>query len=129
MTFTHTARAGLATLAFALALVGCSDNQRMADPMSPTLSESAEDGDDSKMYDQIEFLGNPLISEVTIVKANHASSNMTMPYTSATFRPQTEAFVTSFGRPAALATLLGSVLYPDILVVDASKNPSTAGWL
>src|ERR1044071_5392728 len=54
---------------------------------------------------------------------------MTMPYTSATFRPQTEAFVTSFGRPAALATQLGSVLYPDILVVDASKNPSTAGWL
>ena len=51
------------------------------------------------------------------------------PYNTATFRPQTEAFITSFGRPQALATTLGSVLYPDMLVVDPSKNPNSAGWL
>ncbi len=78
---------------------------------------------------QTDFLGNPLISEVTIAKANHALYNKTQPYNTATFRPQTAAFITSFGRPAALATLLGSVLYPDVLIVDASKNPTTAGWL
>lgn len=52
--------------------------------------------------------------------------NKTQPYNTATFRPQTEQFVTSFGRPQAFATTLGSVLYPDMLVVDATKNPSTA---
>ena len=69
------------------------------------------------------------MSEVTIAKANHAAYNMTQPYNTATFRPQTEAFITSFGRPQALASLIGSVLYPDMLVVDPSKDPSTAGWL
>ncbi|HEU4719826.1 MAG TPA: DUF4331 family protein [Gemmatimonadaceae bacterium] len=85
--------------------------------------------DADMVYDQVDFLGNPLVSEVTIVKANHDQYNRTQPYATATFRPQTEAFVTSFNRPQALASLLGSVLYPDILVVDATKSPSTAGWL
>jgi hypothetical protein len=88
-----------------------------------------DQGDDNTVYDQTDFLGNPLVSEVTIVKANHDAYNKTQPYNTATFRPQTEAFVTSFGRPQALATVLGSVLYPDMIVVDASKNPNTAGWL
>ena len=88
-----------------------------------------DQGDDDLIYDQTDFLGNPLVSEVTISKANHALYNKTQPYNTATFLPQTAAFVTSFGRPLALAQLLGSVLYPDILVVDASKNPNTAGWL
>ena len=81
------------------------------------------------MYDQIEFLGNPLVSEVTIAKANHEAYNKTQPYNTATFLPQTAAFVTSFGRPASLARTLGGVLYPDILIVDTSKDPATAGWL
>lgn len=80
-------------------------------------------------YTQIEFLGNPLVSEVTIVKANHESYNRTQPYNTATFKPQTAAFVTGFGRSAALANTLGSVLYPDELIVDTSKDPATAGWL
>jgi hypothetical protein len=79
------------------------------------------------VYDQTDFLGNPLISEVTIVKANHTAYNKTQPYNTATFLPQTAAFITGFGRPLALAQLLGGVLYPDVLVVDASKNPNTAG--
>ena len=56
------------------------------------------------VYDQVDFLGNPLVSEVTIVKANHELYNKTQPYNTATFRPQTEAFVTGFSRPQALAT-------------------------
>ena len=82
------------------------------------------------VYDQVEFLGNPLVSEVTIVKANHDMYNRTQPYNTATFKPQTGQFVTGVaGRPQALADALGGVLYPDMLVVDTSKNPSTAGWL
>lgn len=51
--------------------------------------------DADMVYDQVDFLGNPLVSEVTIVKANHDQYNRTQPYNTATFRPQTEAFVTS----------------------------------
>ena len=56
--------------------------------------------DDKTVYDQTDFLGNPLVSEVTIAKANHAAYNMTQPYNTATFLPQTAAFITGFGRPA-----------------------------
>ena len=108
-----------------------SDSSRsIAGPTAPSREVENDDGDDdTTIYDQTDFLGNPLVSEVTIVKANHGAYNRTQPYNTATFRPQTEAFITSFGRPAALATTLGSVLYPDMLVVDPSKNPNTAGWL
>ena len=41
----------------------------------------------AQVYDQVEFLGNPLVSEVTIVKANHDAYNKTQPYNTATFRP------------------------------------------
>jgi hypothetical protein len=143
MTWKNDIRPWLAALALGVALFGCSDsgNPRSASPsiVGPSLSKGSADaddddddddeGDDKKMYDQTDFLGNPLVSEVTIVKANHALYNRTQPYNTATFRPQTAAFITGFGRPAALATLLGSVLYPDVLVVDLSKNPNTAGWL
>jgi len=133
-------RAWLAALALGVAMVGCSD-MRSDRSMSPSITEPSlsksnaqgedeDDADDDKtIYDQTDFLGNPLVSEVTIAKANHGLYNRTQPYNTATFLPQTAAFVTSFGRPLALAQLLGSVLYPDILVVDASKNPNTAGWL
>jgi len=131
-------RALLAALALGVAVVGCSDGrgQRPESPSiaGPNLTVSNDQGDDDQgddntVYDQTDFLGNPLVSEVTIVKANHDAYNKTQPYNTATFRPQTEAFVTSFGRPQALATVLGSVLYPDMIVVDASKNANTAGWL
>ena len=133
-------RVWIAALAFGVTMVGCSDsaNQRSGahSIVGPSMTSSAaqsddanDDGDDNTIYDQTDFLGNPLISEVTVAKANHGLYNRTQPYNSATFRPQTEAFVTAFGRPQELATLLGSVLYPDILIVDASKNPNTAGWL
>ncbi|MFN8571313.1 MAG: DUF4331 family protein [Gemmatimonadaceae bacterium] len=120
-------RRRLATLGIALVAAACSDNPSQPGSMTADNDNSVVDA--STVYDQIEFLGNPLISEVTIVKANHDGYNQTQPYNTATYRPQTEQFVTSFGRPQSLATLLGSVLYPDILVVDPTKSPSTAGWL
>lgn len=127
MMWKHGTRATLAVLALALASGACSDDQESANILSPDIA--AADVDGRRVYDQVEFLGNPLVSEVTIVKANHDAYNRQQPYATGTFRPETEQFVTSFGRPQELATLLGSVLYPDILIVDASKSPSTAGWL
>jgi hypothetical protein len=129
-------RATLASLLLAL-VAGCGDSAPARDLTAPQLDPASanasadlnDEHDDDLVYDQVDFLGNPLVSEVTILKANHEAYNKTQPYNTATFRPQTEKFVTDFNRPQALATLLGSVLYPDILIVDASKAPSTAGWL
>jgi hypothetical protein len=134
-------RVWLAALALGAAMAGCGDSATQRSGahsiVGPNLAKSVaqsdddenDDGDDATLYDQTDFLGNPLVSEVTILKANHALYNRTQPYNTATFGPETKAFVTSFGRPQALADLLGSVLYPDMLIVDASKNPNTAGWL
>lgn len=129
-----TRRAGVATLALALAAMGCSERDQTATIAGPESSTDAKVGSTihtqvGPTYVQIEELGNPLVSEVTIVKARHPLYDRTMPYNTAEFRPETEAFIRSFGRPASLATLLGSVLYPDILIVDTSKDRSTAGYL
>ena len=119
-------RTALAAAAVVLSAVACSDSSPTDGATGPSLSK----GGGGRVYDQIEFLGNPLVSEVTIVKAQHDAYNRTQPYNTATFAPQSGAFITGVaGRPASLATTLASVLYPDILVVDTSKDPATAGWL
>ena len=122
---------GSVLVALVLAAVGCADD-RSGDVTGPELHRGGghDDGRGGGMvYHQVEFLGNPLVSEVTIVKANHDQYNRTQPYNTAEFLPQTAEFVTMFGRPVELAQTLGSVLYPDILVVDSSKDPGSAGWL
>jgi hypothetical protein len=120
--------AARALAALTLTAAACAegrDARSLLEPGSPDF-----DTGEARIYDQVEFLGNPLVSEVTIVKAQHDAYNRTQPYNTSTFLPQTAQFVTGVaGRPAALAQTLGSVLYPDILVVDTSKDPSTAGWL
>ncbi|MDB4883413.1 MAG: hypothetical protein JWL95_2179 [Gemmatimonadetes bacterium] len=124
-------RLGLAST-IALVAAGCADSPTTG-VASPSLNTSQSgllaQAHDAVVYDQVDFLGNPLVSEVTITKANHDAYNKTQPYNTATFLPQTAKFVTDFNRPPELASLLGSVLYPDILIVDASKAPATAGWL
>jgi hypothetical protein len=81
-------------------------------------------------YEQVEFLGNPLVSEVTIQKANHDRYNRTQPYNTAEFGPQSLAFINAF-RPnqPEVANTLGAVLYPDMLIVESSRSPATSGWL
>jgi hypothetical protein len=83
-----------------------------------------------RVYDQIDRLGNPLVSEVTISKRNHPFYNSGTPSTDVmNFGAELEAFVTSFGRPTTLAQTLSGVLLPDMLIVDTSKPGSGAGWL
>ena len=125
----------VAMMAFALAvftLGACSDTPKQ-DMTGLDMSQDSffdDEGDDNKVYDQVEFLGNPLVSEVTIAKANHDAYNRTQPYNSATFGPQSLAFINAFrGGQPAVANTLGAVLYPDILVVESSRNPASAGWL
>jgi len=99
---------------------------------SRIVSSSAAGNTDprGRLYDQIDFLGNPFVSQLTIVKANHNAFNRMQPYSFATFRTQTADFIVQIGgRPSAYANTIASVLYPDMLVVDSSKDPFTAGWL
>jgi hypothetical protein len=128
MMWKHGSRATLALMALTLMVSACSNDPETGSVLSPDATMNVG-GNTARIYDQMEFLGNPLVSEVTIVKSNHDAYNRMQPYATATFRPQTEQFVTSFGRSTTLASTLGSVLYPDILIVDPTKSPSTAGWL
>ena len=124
-----TRRAAFALAAIALTTAGCNDGQS-PDATAPIADfNHTNPGTTPVVYEQTDFLGNPLVSEVTIAKANHEAYNKTQPYNTATFLPQSAAFITSFGRPLSLAQTLGGVLYPDILIVDTSKDPATAGWL
>jgi hypothetical protein len=124
-------RLAVATFALGLAsfaIGACSDDSSTGDIAGPGLFE--DEGDDNLVYDQVEFLGNPLVSEVTIVKANHDAYNRTQPYNTAVFGPQSLAFINAFrGGQPVVANTLGAVLYPDMLVVESSRNPATSGWL
>ena len=113
-----------------LALAACSDQPDRQDITGPSLTAEADEGDDGTIYDQVEFLGNPLVSEVTILKANHDAYNRTQPYNSAVFGPQSLAFINAFrGGQPEVANTLGAVLYPDMLIVESGRNPASAGWL
>ena len=124
------------TIAFAIsltsALSACSDDmtsQNIAGP-DANLDMDVEEGSNDLRYEQVEFLGNPLVSEVTIVKANHDRYNRTQPYNTAEFGPQSLAFINAFrGGQPEVANTLGAVLYPDMLIVESARNPATAGWL
>ncbi len=129
--------AAVLTLAIAalFALGACSENQPQSDLTGLGLSEAVSVADDEAddqnvVYEQVEFLGNPLVSEVTIVKANHDAYNRTQPYNSAEFGPQSLAFINAFrGAQPDVANTLGAVLYPDMLIVESSRSAATSGWL
>jgi len=124
MTFgTFFGRGGVAALAVAgIALVGgCSDNN----------STSPTDPANMRMYDQVQRLGNPLISEVLLEKRDHPLHGSIGPDQDVALTgTQVKAFVTTVaGRSSSYADVLGSVLLPDMLIVQTDKDPTTAGWL
>jgi hypothetical protein len=124
MTFrTPFGRGGVAALAVAaMTLVaGCSDNN----------STSPTDPANMRMYDQVQRLGNPLISEVLLEKRDHPLHGSIGPdQDAALIGTQVKAFITGVaGRSSSYADVLGSVLLPDMLIVQTDKDPATAGWL
>lgn len=103
-----------------LAAAGCSD-----DSTGPATR---------RMYNQVQRLGNPLVSEVLLAKRSHPTHGSIGPQDDATLvGPEILSFITGpnsvAGRSADYANTLGSVLLPDLLVVQTDKDPSTAGWL
>jgi hypothetical protein len=124
MTFgTLFGRGRVAALAVAgMALVGgCSDNGTT----SPT------DPANMRTYDQVQRLGNPLVSEVLLEKRDHPLHGSIGPDQDvALIGTQVKAFVTGVaGRSSSYADVLGSVLLPDMLIVQTDKDPATAAWL
>lgn len=109
----------LTTLALGLA-AGCSDN-----------STSPTDPANMRSFDQVQRLGNPLVSEVLLEKRDHPLHGSIGPDQDVALTgAQIKAFVTGVaGRSSSYADVLGSVLLPDMLIVQTDKDPGTAGWL
>jgi hypothetical protein len=114
-----------AILAVGVALVAaaaaCSDTATVTSPST----------DVAKTYNQVQRLGNPLVSEVFLLKRDHAFHGSSDPSGDvAAFAPKVKGFVAAF-RPNAttLQNTLASVLLPDMLIVQTDKAQNTAGWL
>lgn len=112
------------TLCMALALpafLACSDDNN-AGSTSP---------DTMRTFNQVERLGNPLVSEVFFMKRDHGLHNSTAPATDVTndFGGKIKAFTNAFNRGPAIANTLAAVLVPDMLMVYPNRAGNTAGWL
>jgi hypothetical protein len=104
-----------------LAATACSDDNN--DGTGPTVP---------RMYNQVQRLGNPLVSEVLLAKRAHPTHGSIGPDQDATLvAPDVVDFLTTVaGRDPAYIQAIAPALIPDVLVVDTSKDPSgPAGWL
>lgn len=108
-------------LALAAGIAACSndDDNGIVDPGS------------AKSYDQVQRLGNPLVSEVFLAKRSHPQHGAIGPEQDvAMIGDELKSLVTGVaGRSQTLANTLASVLLPDMLIVQTDKPTATAGWL
>ena len=94
-------------------------------------NEETTGSSEVKMYDQIQRLGNPLVSEVFLAKRSHPQHGAIGPADDvAMLSDELKSFVTGVaGRNQTLANTLAAVLLPDMLIVQTDKPTNTAGWL
>ena len=123
----HSLRSGGRALALAGALAvlaltaACSDDNGTTAPSTSS----------TRTFNQVQRLGNPLVSEVFLMKKDHPFHGSIGPDgDAAAFGGTVKGFVAAF-RPQAttLQNTLASVLLPDMLIVQTDKATSTAGWL
>ena len=82
-------------------------------------------------FNQVQRLGNPLVSEVLLLKRDHAFHGSTDPITDvANFAAPVKGFVAAF-RPQAtgLQSALAATLLPDMLQVQTDQAQTSAGYL
>lgn len=108
-----------ALMSVALAL-GCSDNS--AELTAPGNGRS---------FDQVQRLGNPLVSEVLLEKRDHPIHGTSGPdQDTSLIGAKVKGFITGVaGRAPSYADVLAGVLLPDMLIVQTDKDPATAAWL
>src|SRR5206468_1825960 len=84
-----------------------------------------------RAYNQIQRLGNPLVSEVFLAKRSHPVHGATGPAQDVTLiSAELKAFVANVaGRNATVQNTLAAVLLPDGLIIQTDKDPASAGWL
>jgi hypothetical protein len=85
-----------------------------------------------RMYNQVQRLGNPLVSEVLLSKRSHPTHGSIGPDQDASLvAPEVVDFLTTVaGRDPAYIQAIAPALIPDVLVVDTSKDPTgPSGWL
>jgi hypothetical protein len=113
--------AALALLAMSIGVTACS-NDDDNDTTGPSFD---------RVYNQVERLGNPLVSEVLLAKRNHGFHNKGMPSTDmANHAAELKSFVKNVaGREDAVGNTLAAVLLPDMLIVQTDKSGTSAGWL
>ena len=99
MMWKNSTRAGLAALALALTVAACNDDPNSRDALGPNQSNGDHSPTDASLvYEQREFLGNPLISEVTILKAHHDGYNQTiLAFSNNIHQPDGGTHVSGFG--------------------------------
>jgi hypothetical protein len=135
------------TLCAALAAAGLSagcgeDTRTITDVVTDSVdvivvvTDTIRIGNTSVVFDQIERLANPLVSEVFVEKREHPHYNTSVPSEDvAQFRDDIARFVTTVaGREQAYANAVAAALTPDMLVVRTDKvggGPMGAnvGWL
>ena len=113
----------LTIVAAGLAATACSDD-----------GDGGTGPDQPRAYNQIQRLGNPLVSEVLLSKRSHPTHGSIGPADDvALIGAEALGFLTGpgsvAGRSAEYANTLGGALLPDMLVVQTDKDPATAGWL
>ena len=85
----------------------------------------------ARSYNQVQRLGNPLVSEVFLAKRSHPVHGTTGPaQDNDLISAELKAFVANVaGRNATVQNTLAAVLLPDELIVQTDKDPASAGWL
>ena len=82
-------------------------------------------------FNQVQRLGNQLVSEVFLAKRSHPLHGSIGPAQDVQFlTAELKAFVKDVaGRNTTVQNTLAAVLLPDMLIVQTDKAANTAGWL
>lgn len=126
-------RASFVVGTLSLMIAACNDSA--TDPGVSARAEKPTTSREHRIFTQRERLGNPLVSEVMIRKAQHHAHNTGMPSTDiAEFTDDLTAFVSGVaGRDDAYASTIAGALLPDVLVTYPKRdnvNPATpVFWL
>jgi hypothetical protein len=131
----------LPVLAAVAVAAACTDDAtrtlvEVTPPITVTVRDTIRIGNTTVAFDQMERLGNPLVSEVFVDKREHDHFNTSSPSDDvAQFRDDLARFVTGVaGRDPAYANAVAAALTPDMLVVRTDKTGGgpfgpNVGWL